>query len=490
MAVAKRIRSALLTLLAVLGILLWLVALLSFTRVTDPSDDFAQREDWILLFNSVGIVVLLSLIVINLWQLVRDYRRHVPGSRLRARMVSVLVMVAITPLVGVYIFSVEFINRGIDNWLNVDVEKGLADALELGQTVLGIQTRERLEEVQAFARELSDLSGAELARKVNALRASSEALEVTVYGNNQILGLASDDLIPGAPRYPNDEVLLQLRQNGQYVSAEPQANGEYRILAAAAIRSPTTNEALGFVQATFPMEQRLSVLAKGVADEAHDLATLGRGQATPMLLHFNRPASELVVLGLGVEFDAGQRFASRGIVADGEARALGGGGIDDARVGEDVDRFENLRSHAFLVRRPCKSPGMGQLQPNQQVIRALEMFSMGLDQEVAQAGNFLSRVFVDNQLIRIGAAIWAHGCRFASPDQLGPAAAKVFPTPPYQVAWPSIRLRVPAFHSSMAMRSSKADGTTSAPVVGSERRRKALRFQLRRMLSSSLNPSS
>ncbi|HUQ52860.1 MAG TPA: two-component sensor histidine kinase, partial [Gammaproteobacteria bacterium] len=129
MAVAKRIRSAFLTLLAVLGILLWLVALLSFTRVTDPSDDFAQRETWILLFNSVGIAVLLSLIVINLWQLVRDYRRHVPGSRLRARMVSVLVMVAITPLVGVYIFSVEFINRGIDNWLNVDVEKGLGDAL-------------------------------------------------------------------------------------------------------------------------------------------------------------------------------------------------------------------------------------------------------------------------------------------------------------------------------------------------------------------------
>ena len=108
------------------GILLWLVALLSFTRVTENTDDFAQRQYWILLINSVGIGVLLSLIVSNLWQLVRDYRRHVPGSRLRARMVSVLVLVAITPLVGVYIFSVEFINRGIDNWLNVDVEKGLA----------------------------------------------------------------------------------------------------------------------------------------------------------------------------------------------------------------------------------------------------------------------------------------------------------------------------------------------------------------------------
>ncbi len=158
MAIAKRIRSAFLTLLAVLGILLWLVALLSFTRVTENSADFAQRQYWILLINSIGITVLLVLIVSNLWQLVRDYRRHVPGSRLRARMVSVLVMVAITPLVGVYIFSVEFINRGIDNWLNVDVEKGLGDALELGQTVLDIQTRSRVEEVNDFAQQLAGVT--------------------------------------------------------------------------------------------------------------------------------------------------------------------------------------------------------------------------------------------------------------------------------------------------------------------------------------------
>ena len=181
----------------------------------------------------------------NLWQLVRDYRRHVPGSRLRARMVSVLVMVAITPLVGVYIFSVEFINRGIDNWLNVDVEKGLGDALELGQTVLDIQTRGRLEEVNDFAQQLAGVTGDQLATKLNALRAGSDALELTVYGQNRILGFTSVDLDPAAPRYPTDEVLLQLRQQGQYVSVEPQPDGAYQILAAAAFTLParTTSSA-------------------------------------------------------------------------------------------------------------------------------------------------------------------------------------------------------------------------------------------------------
>ena len=79
MAVGKRIRGAFVALLAVVGILLWLVALLSFTRVTENSDDFAQRQLWILIINSIGIGVLLILIVSNLWQLVRDYRRHVAG---------------------------------------------------------------------------------------------------------------------------------------------------------------------------------------------------------------------------------------------------------------------------------------------------------------------------------------------------------------------------------------------------------------------------
>jgi PAS domain S-box-containing protein len=264
MAVAKRIKSALLTLLAVLGILLWLIALLSFTRVTENTNDFAQRQYWILLINTVGISVLLSLIVANLWQLVRDHRRHVPGSRLRARMVSVLVMVAITPLVGVYIFSVEFINRGIDNWLNVDVERGMSDALDLAKAALDIQTRQRLDEVQQFAREIGAADGADLARTLNSVRERSDALEVAVYGNNQVLGISSADIDTGAPLYPTDETLRQLRQNGQYVSAEPQVNGEYRILAATAILSATTNDELGFVQATFPVDQRLGTLLNAV----------------------------------------------------------------------------------------------------------------------------------------------------------------------------------------------------------------------------------
>ena len=98
-------------------------------------------------------------------------------------MVTVLVMVAITPLVGVYIFSVEFINRGIDNWFSIDVEQGLANALELGQTALDIQTRGKLDEVRAARATSSPTSSsAELVPMLSTLRTSSDALELTLYG--------------------------------------------------------------------------------------------------------------------------------------------------------------------------------------------------------------------------------------------------------------------------------------------------------------------
>jgi PAS domain S-box-containing protein len=265
MAIAKRIRGALLTLLAIFGVLLWFIALLLFTQVTENSDDFARRQYWILLINSIGITVLLVLVATNLWQLVRDYRRHVPGSRLRARMVAVLVLVAITPLVGVYVFSVQFINRGIDNWLSVDVEKGLSDALELGQTVLEIQTRGRREQVEQMAGRLANVPRADLVRMLSTVRADSDALDLTVYGSdNQIIGITSLDLEPAVPRYPTDEVLLQVRQQRSYVSVEPQPDGEYRILAAASIAPPGAGNEFHFLHATFPMEARLSTLANAV----------------------------------------------------------------------------------------------------------------------------------------------------------------------------------------------------------------------------------
>jgi PAS domain S-box-containing protein len=265
MAIARRLKSAFVALLAVVGILLWFIALLLFTRVTENSDDFARLHTWIVPINSIGIAVLLVLIIVNLWQLIRDYRREVPGSRLRARMVTVLALVAITPLVGVYLFSVEFINRGIDNWFNVDIEKGLANVLQLGQTALDSQARGKLDEMQRLANRLANVDQRDLVPALNALRADSSAVELTVYGPNaQILATTAIDSQSAVPKYPSDEVLFQLRQAQTYVSVDPRPDGGYQIMAAAPIATPSARGELEFVQGIFPVDPQLALMANAV----------------------------------------------------------------------------------------------------------------------------------------------------------------------------------------------------------------------------------
>src|SRR5580700_3941179 len=106
------------------------------------SSEFGRLQPWMLLLNLTGVVGLTVLLARKLWQLVRDYRDHVPGSRLTARTVSIFGALVIAPLLIVYLFSLDFLNRGIDSWFKVEVKQGLTDALVLSGAALNLRMRE------------------------------------------------------------------------------------------------------------------------------------------------------------------------------------------------------------------------------------------------------------------------------------------------------------------------------------------------------------
>ncbi len=80
-------------------------ALLLLAKSVQNSSAFDRLQPWILLLNITGVVALTVLLARKLWQLVRDYRDHVPGSRLTARTVSIFGALVIAPLLIVYLFS-------------------------------------------------------------------------------------------------------------------------------------------------------------------------------------------------------------------------------------------------------------------------------------------------------------------------------------------------------------------------------------------------
>ena len=97
-------------LMGVASVTLVLVALFLLTQTVQRSDDFDRLQDIILVVNVAGGFILLLILIGNLWRLLRDYRGNVPGAKLKARMVGMLVGLAVLPLIVVFYFSIQFLS--------------------------------------------------------------------------------------------------------------------------------------------------------------------------------------------------------------------------------------------------------------------------------------------------------------------------------------------------------------------------------------------
>jgi len=118
---AKRLKRIVYTGLIAAAVLLGVSALVLLGQTTENLEQFGQIHDALLLVNAAGVVILLILIIGNLIRLWRDFRQRVPGAKLKTRMLTAFIGLAVTPLVVVYIFSVQFLNRGIDTWFDIEI---------------------------------------------------------------------------------------------------------------------------------------------------------------------------------------------------------------------------------------------------------------------------------------------------------------------------------------------------------------------------------
>jgi PAS domain S-box-containing protein len=246
------------------GIVVWVAALVMLAMTAEGPQRFGELYLAILLINITGVVALLVLIGGRLADFVRDWRRHVPGSRLRGRTLLMFGGLAIAPLLLVYTFSVVFLTRGIDSWFHAEVRQGLTDALGLSRAALDLRMREYLGRTTHMADTLEGLSGAALYLALDEqLRTSgAEELIVTSAGG-QPLAYSRAGMLHQLPAVPPEDLLLQLRQGRPHVSLQPAQGGGYQVRAATQVRGGPGEHA-SLLIATFPVPQRLSDLAATV----------------------------------------------------------------------------------------------------------------------------------------------------------------------------------------------------------------------------------
>jgi nitrogen fixation/metabolism regulation signal transduction histidine kinase len=244
-----------------LGGLLWLAAILFMAQTAQHSEQFSRLHPWILMINIAGLVVLVGLLFTKLAQLVRDWRGHVIGSRLKARMVWIFGVLATLPILLVYFFAVQFLNRGIDSWFNVEIRQSLDDALVLSRSALETRMREHLGATEVIADELAGTGGTS-AVLLEGLRRQAGAVEITVATESGTVVAVSKGLSAEVvPEQVPGEVLLQVRQGRPFVSLEPQAEGGYVVRTAVPLGGGAAGRDRLVVQAIYPVAERVAALA-------------------------------------------------------------------------------------------------------------------------------------------------------------------------------------------------------------------------------------
>ena len=241
-----------------------LLSLLMLSDVTRNPTRFGELYTPLIGLTIVGLVVLSALFVRDFAQLAREVRANRPGARLTVRMVAIFSLLAVTPVMVIYFFSVQFLHRSVDNWLDIRIEQALEGALELSRASLNRNMRERLKQIELLAVQLSDLPEPDATERLHDTFEMLGASEITLMSSKGRVIAASANTTALVPTPPDEAVLLQIRQGGTYVGLDQIDELGLLLRVVVNIANPAPGQETRFVQALFPVGKRVNELEAGV----------------------------------------------------------------------------------------------------------------------------------------------------------------------------------------------------------------------------------
>ncbi|MBI3547144.1 MAG: HAMP domain-containing protein [Gammaproteobacteria bacterium] len=293
--------------LAVLSGLL-IAAFIMMNAAAQNSALFGRLYSVLLLINILGVVLLLALILLNLFHLLEQYRARVMGTRLTVRLLSMFVMLAVLPVSVVFFFSIQTLNRGIDNWFDVRIEHALDDALLLGRSALDALKQDLLKNTLEMAGELESFSVTRLdisrhteLSLLNDLREQFAITELTLFTQDgKIVASSSEASFESGsliPDRPNDTILTQVRQGQTYANLDAVGRAGLRLRVVVPVRSREVgapNRVLQVLQALPPRYAKLGESVQSAFAEYEKLIYL-RG---PLKFGFTLTLSLIALLTL------------------------------------------------------------------------------------------------------------------------------------------------------------------------------------------------
>ncbi|MFU8876858.1 MAG: ATP-binding protein [Wenzhouxiangellaceae bacterium] len=253
----------LLPLVTVAGLLL--IALFLVAGMDQEGPGLARLNLLILLLTAGALLVLVLVITLRMARLLRQLREGLPGARMRARLVAVFVALALPPVVIVYLFSLEFLDRTISGWFDTGAEPALADSIELGQLFLDLRTRQARSQMQRLAERMPTNADEEQLLNylfANISRAGPTGLTL-LQPSGRVEALVDIDPQRMVADLPSAFALGQAAQGQQYSAAEA-VDGDLRIRVLTPLAAAPGEASGQILQGIFPLPPEFSGLATGI----------------------------------------------------------------------------------------------------------------------------------------------------------------------------------------------------------------------------------
>lgn len=242
-----------------------LASLLMMSDALRDSSQFSRLYSGLLIFTTVGLFALVTLIFLNLRHLIQQRRNHIPGTRMTVKMIAMFTALSVTPVLVVYLFSIDFLHRGIDSWFDLRVEQALDDSLKLSRLSLDIRMRELLKQTEQMADEISEISDAEMPFEIDELRTRTNAKEITLLNRNgSIITSSSEDTTSVIPDRPSDTIILQLQQGGSYTGLDNAIKTGLHIRVVVNVASGSVSNNSRIIQALYPISDEVNSLTNSI----------------------------------------------------------------------------------------------------------------------------------------------------------------------------------------------------------------------------------
>jgi nitrogen fixation/metabolism regulation signal transduction histidine kinase len=154
-------------------------------RASSNNAFFSEHYTWLFTLGLALTVGLLVLIGYQIASLIKKLRARVFGSKLTARLMVVFALMAIIPSGLLYAISVQFLNRSIDSWFDVPVDKALAGALNLSKRALDSELNELLRKGRDAATRVAE-RGVMDESALKQLRGQYNVDDIALFGSSNI----------------------------------------------------------------------------------------------------------------------------------------------------------------------------------------------------------------------------------------------------------------------------------------------------------------